>query len=180
MSTSYAKLSRRVSLFSSSGGYRLQVWVSEVTNDIPACLFVYQRYPEVPYSEEPLDVFVHVASYADVEDYPANEPTLLEEEATVTPGEEPSSTPAESSASSSAPDEVPDNIILEPIETDTVEPFYRRYYIDLLFDDRPALERTWKMIVAMVKHTVEDYVRLNGLPPVDFTIQNIDSTPPEG
>lgn len=54
---------------------RLRVWVSETTNNIPAQLFVYQRIPSVPLDTDLQDLFVHVASYADLQDYPAETPS---------------------------------------------------------------------------------------------------------
>jgi len=53
---------------------RLRVWVSETTNNIPAQVFVYQRIPLVPLDTELQDIFVHVASYADLQEYPAEAP----------------------------------------------------------------------------------------------------------
>lgn len=53
---------------------RLRVWVSETTNNIPAQVFVYQRIPSVPLDTELQDLFVHVASYADIQDYPSEAP----------------------------------------------------------------------------------------------------------
>ena len=53
---------------------RLRVWVSETTNNIPAQIFVYQRIPSVPLDTELQDIFVHIASYADIQDYPAEAP----------------------------------------------------------------------------------------------------------
>ena len=53
---------------------RLRVWVSETTNNIPAQIFVYQRIPSVPLDTELQDIFVHVASYADISDYPSEKP----------------------------------------------------------------------------------------------------------
>jgi hypothetical protein len=53
---------------------RLRVWVSRTTNNIPAQIFVYQRIPIVPLDTELQDIFVHVASYADIQEYPSEAP----------------------------------------------------------------------------------------------------------
>ena len=54
--------------------HRLRVWVSQATEGIPSELFVYQQIPPVPKTtEDQLEqLFVHVASYADIIDFPAN------------------------------------------------------------------------------------------------------------
>jgi hypothetical protein len=66
-------LSKRITL-TDDIRHRLRVWVSETTNNIPAQIFVYQRIPLVPLDTELQDIFVHVASYADIQDYPAEAP----------------------------------------------------------------------------------------------------------
>jgi hypothetical protein len=52
--------------------HRLQVWVSKATEGIEPQLFVYQKVPPVPgTTEEQLEeIFVHIASYADILDFP--------------------------------------------------------------------------------------------------------------
>lgn len=72
----YIELTRRVTLVDEEEGtHRLQVWVSEASDDIPGKIFVYQRYPNVPdYTEQPNDIFVHVASFADLAAFPPDEP----------------------------------------------------------------------------------------------------------
>lgn len=54
--------------------HRLQVWVQATSNNIPATLFVYQRIPSVPLNTAPRDRFVHIASYADMGEFPENDP----------------------------------------------------------------------------------------------------------
>jgi len=56
--------------------HRLRVWVSESTNNIPGELFVYQKIPPVPKTNERQleNLFVHVASYADILDFPIDAP----------------------------------------------------------------------------------------------------------
>jgi len=51
-------------------------------------------------------------------------------------------------------------------------PYYRRYYIDLLFDSLATLEEKWTWMRRQIKLLVEDIVRVNTLPPVD--IQELD------
>ena len=122
--TSHITISKRITL-TSDVRHRLQVWVSETTNNIPATVFVYQRIPMVPLDTGLSDLFVHVASYADLTDFPDNEPT------------------ADS-------------------------PYFRRYYIDLLFDSLGTLEEKWTWMSRQIKLLVEDIIRINTLPPVEI------------
>lgn len=69
----HIKLSKRLTL-TDDQRHRLRVWVSETTNNIPAQIFVYQRIPQVPLDTELQDIFVHVASYADLQEYPSEDP----------------------------------------------------------------------------------------------------------
>jgi len=46
------------------------MWVSETTNNIPNTIFVYQDYPDVANSGNLPEYFVHIASYADILDFP--------------------------------------------------------------------------------------------------------------
>lgn len=112
-------VSRRVSMY--DDGHRLRAWVSETTNNIPNTLFVYQKIPFVPYEGCPEEMFVHIASYSDIYDFP------------------------------------------ETYDED-VAPFFRRGYIDLVFDSLPTLEEKWTLMRQHLQHTVEDIVRLNSLP----------------
>lgn len=70
---SFIELSKRVTQLS-NGRFRLQIWVSKTSNNIPSEVFVYQRYPKVPTNPLPQDIFVHVASYADINDFPLENP----------------------------------------------------------------------------------------------------------
>jgi len=54
------------------GRHRLRMWVSETTDNIPGKLFVYQELPTVPFYTLTAQ-FVHVASYADITEYPDDE-----------------------------------------------------------------------------------------------------------
>jgi hypothetical protein len=65
-------VSRRVTP-SEEGGHRLQVWVSETSDNIPATIFAYQQIPPVPNSDTPASIFVYICSYADIFDLPENE-----------------------------------------------------------------------------------------------------------
>jgi len=58
--------------------YRLKVWVTETSNNIPGEVFVYQNIPAVPdYNGGlPEDRFVHIASYADLVAFPKDGPGL--------------------------------------------------------------------------------------------------------
>lgn len=56
------------------GHHRLQIWVSDYEGLEPE-IFVYQRYPVLPGETAPDDVFVNVASAADMEEYPRFEPS---------------------------------------------------------------------------------------------------------
>ena len=55
------------------GNHRLRIWVSDYEGLEPE-IFVYQREPLLPEETSPEDVFVNVASAADMEEYPANAP----------------------------------------------------------------------------------------------------------
>ena len=72
----YVVLTKRITLVDEENGtHRMQVWVSEVSDDIPYKILVYQKYPSVPdYTEQPEDIFVHVASFADLAAFPVDEP----------------------------------------------------------------------------------------------------------
>jgi hypothetical protein len=70
---SFIELSKRVSVLPNER-WRLQVWVSKTSNNIPGEVFVYQRIPKVPTNPQPQDQFVHVASYADINDFPTENP----------------------------------------------------------------------------------------------------------
>jgi hypothetical protein len=122
-------LSKRVTLTDDTR-HRLRIWVSETTNNIPAQIFVYQRIPLVPLDTELQDIFVHIASYADIQEYPSEEP-------------------------------------------DNKSPFFRQYFVDLVFDSLAILEENWVRMVRSVQLTVEDIARLNELPPVEIIILSL-------
>jgi len=67
------KISKKITL-TDDIRQRLRVWVSETSNNIPGRLFVYQHIPIVPMDTELANLFVHVASYADINDYPEEAP----------------------------------------------------------------------------------------------------------
>ena len=68
-------LSKRETLETDDGDYRLRIWVSRVTNEIPYKVFVYQHLPYMPDdTDERTDLFVHVASYADLLAFPEDAP----------------------------------------------------------------------------------------------------------
>ena len=66
-------LSKRLTL-TEDNRHRLRVWVSETSHNIPGTLFVYQKIPVVPLDTGLSQLFVHVASYADLGDYPESTP----------------------------------------------------------------------------------------------------------
>ena len=121
---SHITITKRLTLTADSR-HRIQVWVSETTNNIPATVFVYQRIPVVPLDTGLSDLFVHIASYADTVDFPENDPL------------------ADS-------------------------PYFRKYYIDLLFDSLATLQEKWTMMRRQIKLLVEDVVRVNTLPPAEI------------
>ena len=67
---------KRVTLVDAEEGtHRLQVWVHEASEGIPGKIMVFQRYPDVPdYEEQPNDIFVHIASFADLAAFPPDTP----------------------------------------------------------------------------------------------------------
>lgn len=115
-------VTKRVSL-TPDNRHRMQVWVSETTNNIPPTVFVYQKLPSVPLADLS-DLFVHMASYADITDFPED-------------------APAKDS------------------------PFFRKRYVDLVFDSLPVLDATYVKMMRMVKLLVEDIGRLNDWGPVE-------------
>jgi len=126
--SSYIQISRRVTLEEDSR-HRMRVWVSETSDNLPPTVFVYQRLPSVPSYDVLADLFVHIASYADIADYPENDP-----------GED--------------------------------SPFFRKYYVDLIFQSLPHLSDTWDLIEGQIKNTVEDLVRLNGEEAVEVIVND--------
>ena len=67
------QLSRRVTTTPDTR-QRLQAWISFATPDLDEGVFVYQRLPKVPRLESSSGLFVHVASYADQQSFPAEAP----------------------------------------------------------------------------------------------------------
>ena len=58
------------------------------------------------------------------------------------------------------------DVIAFPSQSPSADnPYFRLTYVDLVHDSRDFLEERWKMIQAQLKHTVEDVVRINILPP---------------
>jgi len=71
--SSYIQLTRRITL-EEDNRHRLRAWVSETSDNILPTVFVYQKLPSVPAYDALAELFVHVASYADIADYPENSP----------------------------------------------------------------------------------------------------------
>ena len=67
------KISKRFNL-EDTGEWRLRMWVSEASDNIDPNVFVWQKKPVVPDDRQPVNIFVHVASYADQIAFPANTP----------------------------------------------------------------------------------------------------------
>ena len=63
----------RISEQTGQGSHRLQMWVSQY-QDIDPEVFVYQRRPPVPPATADDDVYVNIASAADMVEYPATNP----------------------------------------------------------------------------------------------------------
>ena len=69
------QLSKQLTPVSPEGNYRLQVWVSEYTDDTDPKIFTYQRQPTIPKEEDdPDDQFVAVSSAGDMAEYPVDDP----------------------------------------------------------------------------------------------------------
>lgn len=120
----HIKISKRTTM-TADYRQRLQIWISETTNNIPPKVFVYQRIPQVPLYTGLSDIFVHLASYADIADFPEDQPG------------------ADS-------------------------PFFRKYYLDLMFDSLSVLDGKWEMLRLQLRHLIEDISRLNNLGPVEI------------
>ncbi|MHA2070049.1 MAG: hypothetical protein ACXABY_37260 [Candidatus Thorarchaeota archaeon] len=60
-----------------------------------------------------------------------------------------------------------DTLMFPIDEPDTESPFYRLYYIDLIFDSLVVLNEKWDLMRLMLNQTIEDIVRINNLPPVE-------------
>jgi hypothetical protein len=50
--------------------HRLQVWVNETSDNIPAEIFLFNRLPPVPTRPTPEDIFMGVCDYSDILLYP--------------------------------------------------------------------------------------------------------------
>lgn len=68
------KLKSRINMVEAEGNHRLRVWVEEAT-DVDPNIFVYQRFPQWPGEDAPRDVFVAVASVADMAEFPPAAPS---------------------------------------------------------------------------------------------------------
>lgn len=55
-------------------GFRLQMWISKHSPEIPEELFVYQKISPPPGNDYPEDMWAHIASYADIAAYPLHAP----------------------------------------------------------------------------------------------------------
>lgn len=59
-----------------TGNARLQMWVSETSNNILPEVFLYQTIPGVPLQADELqDMFVAVCTYGDMDQHPSTRPT---------------------------------------------------------------------------------------------------------
>lgn len=74
MTNATIQITRRLS--TEDGNRRLRAWISGTTHDIPPTIFVYQRLPTIPLDDGLSDLFVHIASYPDILDFPTNEPNF--------------------------------------------------------------------------------------------------------
>jgi hypothetical protein len=67
------EITRRVDT-TEDGSFRLRIWVSKTSHNIPSELFVFQKVPKVPFSNIPEDWFVHIPTYSDVITLPVGAP----------------------------------------------------------------------------------------------------------
>lgn len=67
------QLTRRLTL-QDDGLYRLQVWVSQSTDNLPCAIFAWQTLFPFPDDPEPANIFVHVCKYTDLITIPDTEP----------------------------------------------------------------------------------------------------------
>lgn len=66
------------------------------------------------------------------------------------------------------------DLAMYPVDApDCYTPFFRKYYFDLTFPVRPALEACWSLCRQHLQLTVEDYTRINGLPPAEFVVEEM-------
>jgi len=73
MSQRLLTVEKRVTEITGEGSHRLQMWVSSY-QDIDPEIFVWQRRPPNPPNTEDTDEYVNVASAADMEEYPVDNP----------------------------------------------------------------------------------------------------------
>jgi len=59
------------------------------------------------------------------------------------------------------------------------EPFFRKYAIDLVFESLAILLQKWDIMQRQMTHTIEDFVRLNNLPPAEIEIIDIKEPHPD-
>lgn len=67
------QVSRRFTL-QDNNLYRMQVWVSAITEDLPCKIFAWQTLYPFPEDPGPTDIFVHVCKYSDLIAIPEDEP----------------------------------------------------------------------------------------------------------
>ena len=56
------------------GTWRLQVWTSHFEGEIGPKIFVYQRLTDTPFEPSSRDMFVNIAQFTDMVEYPEDEP----------------------------------------------------------------------------------------------------------
>jgi len=56
---------------------------------------------------------------------------------------------------------------------DSQTPYFRRYFADLTFPSLAMLDEKWTLMSRMIQHTVEDWVRLNNLEPVEIVVISV-------
>lgn len=65
------KFSKKTTVDASTGKVRLQIWISETSDNIPAEIFLYRAVPDIAGVDEQNYLFYGVCSYADLINYPA-------------------------------------------------------------------------------------------------------------
>jgi len=73
MSQRILEITKRITEITGVGSHRLQMWVSAY-QDIDQNVFVYKRNPPVPPAVTSEDVYVNIASAADMVEYPIDNP----------------------------------------------------------------------------------------------------------
>ena len=67
------ELSKKVEVQEDSR-FRLKIWVSKTSANIPPQVFLFERLNDVPKQAVPLDCYSRVCTYADMLNYPATDP----------------------------------------------------------------------------------------------------------